>query len=81
VLNATINLKVDNTMSMFDNNKGVENMSANQDYFETRVDMSAEPISVDEFLADEQTRESSTNRRDFLKFLGFSVVCSYSCRM
>lgn len=76
MLSATINLNVDNTMSMFDNNKGVENMSANQDYFETRGDMSAEPISVDEFLADEQTRESSTNRRDFLKFLGFSVAAA-----
>lgn len=74
--NATINLNDDNTMSMFDNNKGVENMSANQEYFETRVDMSAAPISVDEFLADEQTRESSTNRRDFLKFLGFSVAAA-----
>jgi molybdopterin-containing oxidoreductase family iron-sulfur binding subunit len=76
VLSATINLNDDNTMSMFENNKGVENMSANQDYFETRVDMSAEPISVDEFLADEETRESSTNRRDFLKFLGFSVAAA-----
>jgi molybdopterin-containing oxidoreductase family iron-sulfur binding subunit len=76
VLSATINLNIDDTMSMFDNNKGVEKMSANQDYFETRVDMSAEPISVDEFLADEQTRESSTNRRDFLKFLGFSVAAA-----
>lgn len=63
-------------MSMFDNNKINKNMNTNEEYFESRVDMSAPSLSVDEFLADEQTRESSTNRRDFLKFLGFSVAAA-----
>jgi len=75
-LSATINHNDDNTMSMFENKKSVENMGADQEYFETRVDMSTEALSVDEFLADEETRESSTNRRDFLKFLGFSVAAA-----
>ena len=61
---------------MFENNKSVEKMNTNEEYFESRVDMSAPSLSVDEFLADEQTRESSTNRRDFLKFLGFSVAAA-----
>lgn len=63
-------------MSMFENNKSIEKMNTNEEYFESRVDMSAPSLSVDEFLADEQTRESSTNRRDFLKFLGFSVAAA-----
>ncbi len=63
-------------MSMFENNKSIEKMNTNEAYFESRVDMSAPSLSVDEFLADEQTRESSTNRRDFLKFLGFSVAAA-----
>jgi molybdopterin-containing oxidoreductase family iron-sulfur binding subunit len=61
---------------MFENNKSIEKMNTNEEYFESRVDMSAPSLSVDEFLADEQTRESSTNRRDFLKFLGFSVAAA-----
>lgn len=63
-------------MSMFENIKSNEKMNTNEEYFESRVDMSAPSLSVDEFLADEQTRESSTNRRDFLKFLGFSVAAA-----
>lgn len=32
--------------------------------------------SVDEFLSDDRLQESSTGRRDFLKFLGFSVAAA-----
>ena len=32
----------------------------------------AEKLPVDEFLGDEKLSDSSTSRRDFLKFLGFS---------
>ena len=36
-----------------------------------------EKIPVDEFLGDEETlRESSTNRRDFLKYVGFSTAAA-----
>ena len=34
------------------------------------------PNSIEEFLADENLSESSTERRDFLKFLGFSVAAA-----
>lgn len=32
--------------------------------------------SVDEFLADDKLKESSTGRRDFLKFMGFSITAA-----
>ena len=36
-----------------------------------------EKIPVDEFLGDEETlSESSTNRRDFLKYVGFSTAAA-----
>jgi Fe-S-cluster-containing dehydrogenase component len=63
-------------MSMLDNNKSVDQVNSKEEYFETRVDLSNTGLSVDEFLADEETREASTNRRDFLKFLGFSVAAA-----
>ena len=36
----------------------------------------AEKLPVDEFLGDEKLSESSTSRRDFLKFLGFSTAAA-----
>ena len=35
-----------------------------------------EPIPVDEFLADKEISATSTSRRDFLKFLGFSTAAA-----
>ncbi len=35
-----------------------------------------EELSVDQFLAEDKLKESSTGRRDFLKFLGFSVAAA-----
>ena len=36
----------------------------------------AEKLPVDEFLGDEKLSDSSTSRRDFLKFLGFSTAAA-----
>ncbi|KAB1063371.1 TAT-variant-translocated molybdopterin oxidoreductase [Salibacter halophilus] len=36
----------------------------------------AEDLPVDEFLAKEEASQSSTSRRDFLKFVGFSVAAA-----
>lgn len=39
------------------------------------TEMQADP-SVDEFLADERLKETSSSRRDFLKFMGFSITAA-----
>jgi Fe-S-cluster-containing dehydrogenase component len=58
------------------NPKDLTAMNAKAEYFESRGEVAPQELSVDEFLADEKVREASTDRRDFLKFLGFSVAAA-----
>ena len=45
-------------------------------FLESRDQEFPTQTSVEEFLGDESLQESSTGRRDFLKFLGFSVAAA-----
>jgi Fe-S-cluster-containing dehydrogenase component len=64
-------------MEMTKNNpKDLAAVNAKPEYFESRGEIAPQELSVDEFLADEKLRETSTDRRDFLKFLGFSVAAA-----
>lgn len=58
--------------------KSVEELNENSSIVETlKNNEFAEPIPVDEFLGDKETlASSSTSRRDFLKFVGFSTAAA-----
>ncbi|ARV11548.1 quinol:cytochrome C oxidoreductase [Gilvibacter sp. SZ-19] len=58
--------------------KSVEELKDHSPILETlRQNEFVEPIPTDEFLGDTQTMEqSSTSRRDFLKFVGFSTAAA-----
>ena len=56
--------------------KGIDELNQTPAFIEQRDNEFAPSVSVDEFLADEQLKETSTARRDFLKFLGFSVAAA-----
>jgi molybdopterin-containing oxidoreductase family iron-sulfur binding subunit len=69
-----------NNTSSIDNNK---NMAGNtykspvmKEYFESRGEVAPTEQKLAEFLSDDKLKESSTERRDFLKFLGFSVAAA-----
>ena len=51
--------------------KGIEELTETSSFIEGRDKEFAHSMSVEEFLADENLNETSTGRRDFLKFLGF----------
>ena len=56
--------------------KGLEELNETPDFIEKRDQEFTPSSSVDEFLGDESLKETSTPRRDFLKFLGFSVAAA-----
>ncbi|RFC55781.1 4Fe-4S dicluster domain-containing protein [Brumimicrobium aurantiacum] len=56
--------------------KGLEELNQTPEFIKNRDQEFSQEVSVDEFLADEKLSESSTPRRDFLKFLGFSVAAA-----
>lgn len=57
--------------------KGLAQLNNEKKFVEKHQSEFAEYIPVEEFISDKQTMESSsTNRRDFLKFLGFSTVAA-----
>ena len=58
------------------NPKDLAAVNAKPEYFESRGEIAPQELTVDEFLADDKLRETSTDRRDFLKFLGFSVAAA-----
>jgi len=53
--------------------KSTEELENKEGFIEQQEKEFPEKIPVDEFLGDESLNDSSTSRRDFLKFLGFSV--------
>ena len=57
--------------------KGLDELNDNPAFLKQRENEFNEYIPVDKFLADNKVmEESSTSRRDFLKFLGFSVTAA-----
>jgi molybdopterin-containing oxidoreductase family iron-sulfur binding subunit len=56
--------------------KGLDELKQTPEFLEKNQNEFSEELSVDQFLADEKLAESSTGRRDFLKFLGFSVAAA-----
>jgi MoCo/4Fe-4S cofactor protein with predicted Tat translocation signal len=56
--------------------KGLEELNETPSFIQNRDNEFPQSMSVDEFLADENLKETSTARRDFLKFLGFSVAAA-----
>jgi MoCo/4Fe-4S cofactor protein with predicted Tat translocation signal len=56
--------------------KGFEELQQTPEFLEKAQSEFPQELSVDEFLADDKVSEASTGRRDFLKFLGFSVAAA-----
>ncbi|MEN9001667.1 MAG: TAT-variant-translocated molybdopterin oxidoreductase [Flavobacteriales bacterium] len=56
--------------------KGIEEKEQSPSFIEQSKNEFSQDLPVQEFLADENLGESSTNRRDFLKFMGFSVAAA-----
>ncbi len=56
--------------------KGIDELKETPEFLESRDQEFPTQTSVEEFLGDESLKETSTARRDFLKFLGFSVAAA-----
>ena len=56
--------------------KGLEELNNNPEFVQKAGQEFAEQIPVEEFLGDSNLSSGGTNRRDFLKFLGFSVTAA-----
>src|SRR5688572_21035910 len=56
--------------------KGIDELKQTPAFIESRNQEFPQSVTVDEFLGDESLNETSTARRDFLKFLGFSVAAA-----
>ncbi|MFK7784773.1 MAG: TAT-variant-translocated molybdopterin oxidoreductase [Crocinitomicaceae bacterium] len=56
--------------------KGMNELKENPSFIESGNQEFPAETSVEEFLSDDNLKESSTGRRDFLKFLGFSVAAA-----
>ncbi len=55
---------------------GLEELNETPEYKELLKEEFPAQQSVDEFLADDKLKETSTGRRDFLKFMGFSITAA-----
>lgn len=56
--------------------KGLEELNETPEFLQQKDQEFMTNTNVEEFLGDEQLKETSTARRDFLKFLGFSVAAA-----
>lgn len=56
--------------------KGIDELKETPQFLASRDQEFPAQSSVEEFLSDENLQETSTARRDFLKFLGFSVAAA-----
>lgn len=56
--------------------KGIEELQETPEFLKLQQNEFAEDLPVDEFLGNDSLVDTSTNRRDFLKFLGFSVTAA-----
>ena len=55
--------------------KGLDELNETPEFLKSK-EQEFPSTTVEEFLSDENLKESSTGRRDFLKFLGFSVAAA-----
>ena len=58
--------------------KGIEELKQTPEFIKQKDQEFPSQQSVEDFLADENLAESSTARRDFLKFLGFYLAIKIS---
>ncbi len=75
--NATINTVTGELNIMGTNRKywkGLDELNQTPEFLESVNREFPKELSVDEFLADSKLAKTETGRRDFLKFLGFSVA-------
>lgn len=56
--------------------KGIDELVETPQFIESKNQEFPTETTVEEFLGDDNLKESSTGRRDFLKFLGFSVAAA-----
>jgi len=56
--------------------KGLEELNNNPEFVQKANNEFAEQLPVEKFLGDKSLENDGTNRRDFLKFLGFSVTAA-----
>ncbi len=56
--------------------KGLEELHETPEFLASKNQEFQEELSIEEFLGDEKLGKTSTSRRDFLKFLGFSVAAA-----
>ncbi len=56
--------------------KGLDELNETPEFVASTKNEFPQELSVDQFLAEDKLKESSTGRRDFLKFLGFSVAAA-----
>jgi MoCo/4Fe-4S cofactor protein with predicted Tat translocation signal len=56
--------------------KGLEELNNNPEFVQKANNEFAEQLPVEKFLEDKSLENDGTNRRDFLKFLGFSVTAA-----
>ena len=56
--------------------KGIAELNETKSFQDSKESEFSESNSIESFLADDQLGESSTGRRDFLKFLGFSFAAA-----
>jgi molybdopterin-containing oxidoreductase family iron-sulfur binding subunit len=56
--------------------KGLEELNETPEFLQQKDQEFPQSMSVEDFLSDENLKETSTARRDFLKFLGFSVAAA-----
>jgi len=56
--------------------KGLDELKETPEFLKSRDEEFPKEMSVEDFLSDDSLAESSTDRRDFLKFLGFSVAAA-----
>ena len=56
--------------------KGIEELKGTPEFISSKENEFVEDLPVDEFLGNDNIVDTSTNRRDFLKFLGFSVTAA-----
>ena len=56
--------------------KGLEELNETPEFVKLRDNEFASDLPMEEFLGNENLGENKTGRRDFLKFLGFSVTAA-----
>lgn len=56
--------------------KGLQELNNSPEFVKAQQNEFTEALPVDEFLSSESLTESAPSRRDFLKFLGFSVTAA-----